>query len=126
MALRVLITDDHASVRKALRSFIEEHRDYQVCGEAEDGSSAVELARKLQPDAIVLDFAIPKLNGLDVAKRLAVVSPNTRIVLFTAHDSTLVRCHATCVGIQAVVAKDGKAGLQRLLQALRGDQPLAA
>lgn len=126
MPRRVLIADDSATIRRVVRSHLQQNSDWQVCGEAEDGAIAVDLVRKLKPDAVVLDFSMPTLNGLDAAQRIAVMSPNTRVVLFTAHDSGILRVQAAAAGIKAVVPKDGKASLDSLQNALRGDEPLAA
>jgi len=122
MPLSVLIADDSATIRQVVRSYLRQNSEWYICGEADDGETAVEFVRKLKPDAVVLDFSMPTMNGLDAAQQIANISPNTRIVLFTAHDSGTLRLHAAGVGIKAVVAKDGKASLDSLQHALRGDE----
>ena len=122
----ILIADDNATIRQVVRSYFEQNSDWHISGEADDGETAVELVRKLKPDGVILDFSMPKMNGLDVAQQIAKISPNTKVVLFTAHDSGILRMHAAAAGIKAVVAKDGKASLDALQHALRGDEPHAA
>ena len=126
MPLRILIADDSASIRRVVRSYLENNSNWEICGEAEDGRATVERVRELMPDAVVLDFSMPIVNGLDAAQQMTAISPNIRIVMFTAHDSSMLRLWARNAGIRAVVAKDGKASLQALQRALTADEPLAA
>lgn len=125
MPVRVLIVDDSAPIRRLVRSYLQ-NPELEICGEADDGTTAVEQVRKLKPDAVVLDLSMPTMNGLDAAERIRAISPRTKIVLYTAHDSSMLRSYANTVGINAVVAKDGKTSLEDLQHALRGDGPLAA
>src|SRR5215469_10716480 len=126
MPLSVLIADDSATIRHVVRSYLQRSPDWHICGEADDGETAVELVRSLKPDAVVLDLSMPVMNGLDAAQQMANMSPKTRIVLFTSHDSGILRVHAAEAGIKAVVAKDGMASLDALQRALRRDEPRAA
>ncbi|MGZ6231096.1 MAG: response regulator, partial [Syntrophales bacterium] len=66
--VRILVVDDSPSVRRYLRAALELHRDWRVCDEARNGQEAVEQFRKIRPDVIVLDFQMPKMNGLDAAR----------------------------------------------------------
>jgi DNA-binding NarL/FixJ family response regulator len=126
MPLSILIADDSAAIRQLIRRYLELHSDWYVCGEAADGVTAIESVRQLKPDAVVLDFSMPRMNGLDAAQEIASIAPNTRVVLFTSHDSRILRICAAAVGIKAVIAKDGRASLDALQHALQGDDPLAA
>jgi DNA-binding NarL/FixJ family response regulator len=65
---RVLLADDHALMRKGVRDLIEECNGYKVAGEAQDGIEAIELAKKLRPDILVMDIALPRLNGLNACR----------------------------------------------------------
>jgi len=126
MPRRILIADDSAAIRRIVRSHLEKSPDLEICGEAADGEQAIALVHELNPDAVVLDFSMPAMNGLDAAQQIAELYPDTRVVLFTAHDTVLVRNRAVRAGVRAVVVKDGKASLEALQRALAGDEPAAA
>jgi len=102
---RILIVDDSTVVRQQLRKLIEMHPDWQVCGEAVDGEDGVEKAQQLVPDLIILDFAMPGMNGLQAAHEIGRSLPNTPILLFTMFlSSELVQDARNC-GIRGAVAK---------------------
>lgn len=82
---RILIADDHALFRESLRALVEA-RGYEVVGEACDGQQAVELARSLQPELVLLDLSMPKLDGLGAARRLREEVPAARVVILTASE----------------------------------------
>ena len=84
---RILIADDHAMMRKGLRTVIEPHDGWEICGEATNGIEALELAKSLNPDLLVLDVSMPGLNGLEVALRVSRVLPKIKTLLFTMHNS---------------------------------------
>ncbi|HEV2729055.1 MAG TPA: response regulator transcription factor [Terriglobales bacterium] len=88
MAIRILLADDHKIVRQGLRSLLLEggKEGLQVVGEADNGQEAVRLAEALCPDVAVLDIAMPILNGIDAAKEIAQVSPQTKTILLTMYD----------------------------------------
>ncbi|HEU5180379.1 MAG TPA: response regulator transcription factor, partial [Candidatus Polarisedimenticolia bacterium] len=85
--LRILIADDHEVVRKGVRAMLEAHPDWQVLGEAIDGREAVEIASQTHPDVVILDIGMPGLNGLDAARQVHKVSPDSRILILTMHES---------------------------------------
>ena len=85
--LRLFIADDHAVVRAGLRSLLESHKGWEVCGEASDGREALEKAIKLKPDILILDIGMPLLNGVDVARRIHKALPNSEILILTMHES---------------------------------------
>jgi DNA-binding NarL/FixJ family response regulator len=90
--IRVLLADDHAMVRKGFRLILEAQPDMEISGEAGNGREAVELAEKLHPDVVVMDVAMPELNGIEATRRLAVSSPHTRVLALSMHkDSVYVR-----------------------------------
>lgn len=90
--IRVVIADGHAIMRQGLRALLERTDDIQVIGEAEDGQHACELVEQLVPDVIVLDIALPRLNGLETAARLRALGTSTRAVILSEHsDSVSVR-----------------------------------
>ena len=112
--------DDHAHVRKIIRNFLESESSFEVCGEAVDGDDAIQKAKDLKPDLIILDLSMPRMNGIDAARVLKKILPQTPIVMLTSHHPSVVGYDAHAAGIDAVVAKDGDmsllmASLQSLL-----------
>jgi DNA-binding NarL/FixJ family response regulator len=117
---RILIADDNATVRRGLRGLIARNEDWQVCGEANDGREAVQQARELHPDVLILDLAMPGMNGFDAARELAKLEPDLKILLCTVQLSTYVVREAEKMGISGAVSKskvsqitDGIAALLR-------------
>lgn len=88
--LRILIADDHEIARRGIRALLESHPGWEVCGEAKDGRETVELARSLHPDIVLLDIAMPSLNGLEATRHILAASPSTAILILTMHDSDQV------------------------------------
>ena len=88
--LRILIADDHELARRGIRSLLESHPDWEVCGEAKDGREAVELANGTKPDVILLDIGMPNLNGLEAARQILAASPEVAILILTMQDSDQV------------------------------------
>jgi DNA-binding NarL/FixJ family response regulator len=104
MPNRVLLVDDNASVRRSLCSlFLSD--GFDVCGEAQDGEKAIEQAKRLQPDLIVLDLAMPIMNGLQAAKALKQIMPKVPIILFTLYVENALARRASEVGIASVISK---------------------
>src|SRR6202158_3926872 len=90
--IRVLLADDHAMVRKGFRLILEAQPDIEIAGEAGNGREAVALAEKLPPNVVVMDVAMPELNGIEATRRLAASSPHTRVLALSMHkDSVYVR-----------------------------------
>ena len=85
MPTRVLLADDHKMMRDGLRLVIEKQRNMQVIGEAEDGQDTVRQARKLSPDVVVMDVAMPKLNGIEATRQIVATRKNTKILPLSAH-----------------------------------------
>jgi DNA-binding NarL/FixJ family response regulator len=109
----ILIVDDSSAVRNAVRSFLEES-GFEVCGEAVDGLDAIQKAKHLNPDLIILDFAMPRMNGIEAARILKQMLPETPILLLTSHSAAMQDRGALLKDIDAVVPKDG--GLSVLLR----------
>ncbi|GAA3928777.1 response regulator transcription factor [Actinomadura viridis] len=85
--IRILLADDHALVRRGVRLILDNEPDLCVVAEAGDGAEAVEVARRVRPDLVVLDVAMPRLTGLQAARELARTLPHTRILILTMHDN---------------------------------------
>ena len=83
MATRILIADDSPIVRQCIGRLLSDHTDWEVCGEATDGDEAVSKANELDPDLVVLDFLMPRKNGIDAAREIGKHSPGTPILLCT-------------------------------------------
>jgi len=83
---RVLLAEDHVVVRESICQFLERERDLTVVGQASDGEEAVELTRQLKPDVVVMDVAMPKLNGIEATKLIKTYSPSTAVLVLTAYD----------------------------------------
>jgi DNA-binding NarL/FixJ family response regulator len=103
--LRILIADDHELARSGIRALLESHVGWEVCGEARDGREAVELAGSLNPDLILLDIGMPSLNGLDAARQILAISPATRILIVTMHDSEQVVREVLAAGAKGFLLK---------------------
>jgi DNA-binding NarL/FixJ family response regulator len=90
--IRILLADDHAVVRQGFRMILSAHSDLEIVGEAGNGREAVELAATLRPDVVVMDVAMPELNGIEATRRLTADNPHTRVVALSMHkDSVYVR-----------------------------------
>jgi two-component system response regulator NreC len=90
--IRILLADDHALVRQGLGMILGAQKDMEIVGQAGNGNEAVELAEKLKPDVIVMDVAMPELNGIEATRRLAASLPRTRVLALSMHkDSVYVR-----------------------------------
>jgi DNA-binding NarL/FixJ family response regulator len=105
VARKILIVDDNALLRKLLRSCIDGNDGWQVCGEAENGEEAVAKVEELQPDIVLLDLQMPVMNGLEAARHIRDLSPNTAMVMFTMHTSPELLRQAQAAGIRGVVSK---------------------
>ena len=103
--LRILIADDHEVARKGIRSLLESHAEWEVCGEARDGREAVEYASQLQPDVFLLDIGMPNLNGLDAARQILAIIPDARILILTVHDSEQVVREVLAAGARGFLLK---------------------
>ena len=96
--------DDGDSVRDIIRIFLEK-AGFEVCGEAADGVEGIEQAKKLKPDLIVLDLAMPRMNGAEAASVLSQHMPTVPIVLLTLYQNVLGSALASAVGVKAVIDK---------------------
>jgi DNA-binding NarL/FixJ family response regulator len=115
--IRVLIVDDNSLLRTTLRTFLEQNSEMNVCGEAADGIDAIEKANTLKPRLILMDLAMPKMNGLQAACAIKRAMPEARIVMFTLYSETVGKLTERNSGVDLVVSKTE--GVDGLLRALR-------
>ena len=119
MGKRILIVDDGEEVRHVMRAVLEARTSYEICGEASNGAEAVQKALALKPDLLLLDVAMPLLNGVEVASVLATSMPDLPIVLYTMYNELLGLSLASAVGARAVISKaDGIGKLVECVQSL--------
>jgi len=90
MKLRILLADDHEIVRRGLCSLLLKHEGWEVCGEASDGREALEMAKRLKPDVVIVDIGMPSLNGLDTTRQLMQYDPQFKVIVLTITDSDQV------------------------------------
>jgi DNA-binding NarL/FixJ family response regulator len=115
--IRILLADDHAVVRQGFKLILSAQPDMEIIGEAGNGREAVELAEKLQPEVVVMDVAMPELNGIEATRRLAASAPRTRVLALSMHkDSVYVR-EILRAGARGYLLKDSIAS--DLLAAIR-------
>jgi DNA-binding NarL/FixJ family response regulator len=105
VSVRILLVDDSKPIRKLVRVELETHKDWEVCGEAENGQQAIEKAEQLKPDLIVLDLSMPVMNGLQAAPALKKLLPATLIVMFTSFKTDHLHEQALKGGIAVVIDK---------------------
>jgi DNA-binding NarL/FixJ family response regulator len=125
VANSILIVDDNAIIRRALRTCFLTNVDWNVCGEAADGREAIEKAQELEPDLIVLDLTMPRMNGLEAARELKRLIPSVHLLMFTSFKTSTLEQQAISAGCAAVISKEELNVLVRSIQRLLGT-PTAA
>ena len=105
LAVNILIVDDCPIIRNALRRCIEEKRDWRVCGEADNGARAIEMFRELRPDAVVIDFSMPIMNGLEAAREISQIDPSIPLLMCTLFTSEQLVTAVHKVGVKRVLSK---------------------
>jgi DNA-binding NarL/FixJ family response regulator len=115
----ILVVDDNPSIRLLLRTFVESKTAFTVCGEAGHGVEAIEQAKRLQPDLILIDLSMPIMNGAEAAVVLKRSMPQMKIILFTMHAENVGKALGAAVGIDLTLSKaDGLLRLDEHLNAL--------
>jgi DNA-binding NarL/FixJ family response regulator len=102
---QILLADDHEVVRSGIKLILHGHRDWNVCGEAENGQEAVEKVLALRPDLIVLDLTMPVMSGLQAAIRIRRFAPATKILILSVHDAPMMQEVSSLVGAHAYLRK---------------------
>jgi DNA-binding NarL/FixJ family response regulator len=113
---RILIIDDHETVRRGVHSILESHNDVDVCGEAVNGQDGIEKASQLNPDLIILDVSMPDVDGFTVAREIRTFLPEVPILILSMHDGHNISRQAQQAGVQGFVSKS--AAGQMLLKAV--------
>ncbi len=103
--MKILIADDNAQLRRLLRNSIQEHAGWTVCAEAENGVEAVAKAKECKPDLVLLDLAMPRMNGLNAARQISHELPGVLILMHTLYASPIVELEAKKCGVERVIAK---------------------
>ncbi len=114
---KVLLVDDHAVVRQGFRALLEAEPDMTVVGEADNGRRAVQLAVKLRPEVVVMDIAMPRLNGLEATRQIAKEAPATKVLILSSYDNDEFVDQSTKAGAAGYLLKQTAAA--DLLQAIR-------
>jgi len=124
MSVRILVVDDHAVVRRGVRSLLESRAGWEVCGEATTGRDAVEQCKRLQPDIVVIDLSLPELNGLQATRQILKGSPETEVLVFTMHHSEELVRETLQAGARGYVLKsDASESLIAAVDSLRQHKP---
>ena len=104
-AIRIVIVDDHEIARRGIRSVLSGNPDFDVVAEVADGESAIKTVQELRPDVVLLDISLPGISGIDAAKSIRTLAPESRIIFVSQHDSVLVARDALKAGAAGYVVK---------------------
>jgi DNA-binding NarL/FixJ family response regulator len=119
-SVRIMIADDHEVVRRGLRALLEGQPGWVVCGESSDGRDVLQKAAELRPDVIVLDIAMPNLNGLEAARQLVKANPRAKVLVLTLHDSEQLIHEVLVAGARGFLLKsDAARDLVTAVEAIR-------
>lgn len=105
MSIRLLLVDDDAGFRATVRQLLDQRVEAQVLGEAESGEEAISLTDHLHPDVVLMDLAMPRMNGLEATRRLKARWPDLAVVILTVHDEDVYRRTALAAGATAFLQK---------------------
>ncbi len=119
--VRILVVDDNPTVRHYLRAILEQQNAWSVCAEARNGREAIRRVRNSPPDVVLLDFHMPDLNGLDVAREITREHPEIRILMVTVHMSNQLARAAKAVGIRGACAKSDIGSIVDAVEVLLND-----
>ena len=122
--VRILIADDHGVVRKGLRLQLEQHENFEVVGEAADGREAVHAADELKPDVVIMDIAMPNLNGIQAATQVVKRNPQIGIIMLSMHSDESYLMRTLAAGAKGYLLKDtADVDLYRAVQVVAQGKP---
>lgn len=123
-ALRIMIADDHDLVRRGLKMLLEAHAGWKVCAEAHSGREAVTMAEELRPDIAVIDISMPELNGIEAARKIRKISPNTEMLILSMHHTDQLVREIIEIGAKGYIIKsDSDRSLVAAVEALAVHKP---
>ena len=122
---RILLVDDHESVRRGVRGLFTNNNSFEVCGEAQNGADALRMVSDLSPDVVILDLTMPGMTGFQTAAKMREIAPSIKIIFFTIHD---IPSSAWWIGADACVSKSATleeltVAVNRVLKLPRNVQP---
>ena len=120
--VRILIVDDNPAVRRYLRAVLEQHEEWRVCGEARTGAEGLRAVAEVRPDVILLDYQMPDLNGVDVARQISELFPAIPILMVTLHLSRQLAEAARKVGVRGACAKQDIGSVVEAVEVLLREQ----
>lgn len=104
--IRILLVEDHHIVRQGIRQLLKLHDNYDIVGDAGDGTSAIEKTKRLLPDVVVLDISIPKINGIETAKQIRIIDPDIKIIVLTMYEAKELITRMLDIGVSAYLNKE--------------------
>jgi DNA-binding NarL/FixJ family response regulator len=116
MGKTIIVADDHQLMRQGLKELLENRTEFEVVGEAANGRQAVNLARELKPDIVILDIAMPELNGIDSARQIIADSPNIKVLALSRHSERRFVAEMLAAGASGYILKDS--AIEELVEAL--------
>ena len=120
--VKILVVDDNATVRHYLRAILEQQKSWEVCAEARTGAEAIERVQTHPPDIVLLDFKMPDLNGLDVAREIIRTCPRMPILMVTVYLSSQLAAAARAAGVRGACSKSDVGSIVQAVQALLREQ----
>jgi DNA-binding NarL/FixJ family response regulator len=122
--LRIMIADDHDLVRRGLKMLLESHPGWKVCAEAHSGREAVTMAEELRPDIAIMDISMPELNGIEAARKIKKISPNTEMLILSMHHTDQLVREIIETGAKGYIIKsDSDRSLVAAVEALAVHKP---